>query len=160
MENQKTWVDAYIEISPLTKNNPVNSTHTYTAHVFVQQRLGRRPIRDAPNGTVVTFAFVGAHVGSFTGADNCTITNGLGTCTVDTTSATAGTDTMQASTTLSVLGVSMTRTTGQVTVGHVNSGNATKLWGDVTRSHGHPQRDPRRRARRSTPARSCTTRCS
>ena len=82
---------------------------------------------NAPNGTVVTFAFVGAHVGSFTGRNTCTIANGLGTCTVDTTSADAGT-THQASTTLSV-GGSLTRTTGQGTVGHVNGDNATKTVG-------------------------------
>src|SRR6185436_14820355 len=29
----KTWVDANIQISPLTATNPVTATHTFTAHV-------------------------------------------------------------------------------------------------------------------------------
>ena len=89
----KTFVDAYITISPPSAANPINTTHTYTAHVFVNNGSGAGYI-DAPNGTVVTFAFVGAHVGSFVAGNQCTIGTAAGTCTIDTTSAKPGDDTM------------------------------------------------------------------
>src|SRR5262249_5063380 len=108
-------------------SNPLNVTHTYTAHVFVNNGSGAA-YTDAPNGTVVTFTLLPGSVGHFTGVNTCTITNGLGTCTVDTTSSVAGDDTMQASTTLAVGGVTLTRTTGQPAPGHANSGNAVKHW--------------------------------
>ena len=122
----KTFVDAYITISPPSAVNPINTTHTYTAHVFVNNGSGT--YTDAPNGTVVTFAFVGAHVGSFVAGNQCTIANGAGTCTIDTTSTKPGDDTMSASTTLSVGGVSLTRTTGTAAPGHANGDNAVKNW--------------------------------
>ncbi len=121
----KTFVDAYITIAPPAATNPVNTTHTYTAHVFVNTGSG---YTDAPDGTVVMFAFVGAHVGSFSAGNQCTIANDEGTCTIDTTSASPGNDTMQASTTLAVGGLALTRTTGQAAPGHENSGNAAKNW--------------------------------
>ena len=123
----KTFVDAYITISPPEAVNPVNTTHTYTAHVFINDGSGAA-YTDAPDGTVVSFAFVGGHVGSFSAGNQCTISNGAGTCTVDTSSADPGDDTMQASSTLAVGGVSLTRTTGQVAPGHANGGNAAKNW--------------------------------
>jgi hypothetical protein len=130
----KTFVDAYVTIGPASSTNPTNTTHTYTAHVFVNDGSGSA-YTDAPNGTVATFAFVGPHVGSFTGGDSCTIANGAGTCTIDTTSASAGADTMSASTTVSVGGVSLTRTTGQPAPGHANGDNAAKTWvGGVARA--------------------------
>jgi uncharacterized repeat protein (TIGR01451 family) len=130
----KTFVDAYVAISPLSASNPINTTHTYTAHVFVNDGSGLA-YTDAPNGTVVTLAFVGAHVGSFTGSDSCTIANGAGTCTIDTTSASAGVDTMSASTTPNVGGVLLPRTTGQPAPGHANGDNAAKTWvGGVARA--------------------------
>ncbi len=98
----KTFVDAYITIAPPAATNPVNTTHTYTAHVFVNTGSG---YTDAPDGTVVMFAFVGAHVGSFSAGSQCTISNDEGTCTIDTTSASPGNDTMQASTTVDVGGL-------------------------------------------------------
>src|SRR6266536_2802725 len=60
----KTFVDAAISISPPEAVNPVNTTHTYTAHVFINDGSGAA-YTDAPDGTVVSFAFVGGHVGSF-----------------------------------------------------------------------------------------------
>ena len=84
---------------------------------------------DAPNGTGVTFAFVGAHVGSFKAGNTCTISNG--TCTVDTTSSMPGNDVMSASTTLSVGGVEHDADDGEVAPGHANSDNANKNWGGL-----------------------------
>jgi hypothetical protein len=127
----KTYVDAYITISPPFATNPLSATHTFTATVWVNDGLGGGFVH-APDGTSVTFSYVGSHVGSITSTNPCTTTNG--SCSVDTTSSSAGHDTMQASTTLDVGGttpggpVSLTRTTGTASVGHANGDNAGKLW--------------------------------
>jgi hypothetical protein len=123
----KTFVDAYIEISPPVASNPLNVTHTYTAHVFVNNGSGAA-YANAPDGTVVTFTLLPGSVGHFLAGNTCTTAGGTGTCTIDTTSSVAGDDTMQASTTLAVGGVTLTRTTGQPAPGHANSGNAVKHW--------------------------------
>jgi hypothetical protein len=123
----KTFVDAYIEITPPEATNPLNTIHTYTAHVFVNDGSAAA-YTVAPNGTVVTFTLLPGSVGSFVAGNTCTISNGLGTCTIDTTSTVAGDDTMQASTTLVVSGITMTRTTGQPAPGHNNGPNAIKHW--------------------------------
>jgi hypothetical protein len=133
----KTFVDAYIEISPPTANDPVNDTHTFTATAWVNEGLGAG-YELAPDGTAITFSYVGAHVGSITTTNPCTTAGGTGSCSVDTTSPNAGQDTMQASTTVAVGAstpggpVSMTRTTGQQEGWHGNSGNAVKNWTDLT----------------------------
>jgi hypothetical protein len=123
----KTFVDAYIEISPPVASNPLNVTHTYTAHVFVNS-ASSAAYSNAPDGTIVTFTLLPGSVGHFTGGNTCTTSGGTGTCTIDTTSSVAGDDTMQAAVTLSVGGVVLTRTTGQPAPGHTNSGNAVKHW--------------------------------
>jgi hypothetical protein len=129
----KWFVDANISISPASAINPVNNTHTLTAHVNVNNGTGAGYV-NAPDNTTITFAFVGSHVGSFVGGVNqCTTT--AGSCSVQTTSSTPGTDTVSASVTL-LAGptgagfppqVSLTRTTNN-TAG--NSAPAQKNWAD------------------------------
>jgi uncharacterized repeat protein (TIGR01451 family) len=121
----KTFVDAYIAITPPEATNPTNTTHVYTAQVFIDAGNGAGYVA-APNGTLVTFTLLPGSVGSFVGGNTCTTT--AGACTITTTSANAGNDTMQASATVTVGGVTMTRTTGQAAPGHANSGNAIKHW--------------------------------
>ena len=121
----KTFVDSYITISPSEATNPTNTTHVFTAQVFVDDGAGSGFVA-APNGTLVTFTLLPGSVGSFVGGNTCTTT--AGACSVTTTSATAGDDTMQASATVTVGGVTMTRTTGVAAPAHANSGNAVKHW--------------------------------
>jgi len=127
----KTYVDSYITISPATAQNNVNVTHTFTVQVFTNDGSSTGYV--GSNGQTVTFTLLAGSVGSFTGAapHTCTtqtIAGIAGQCTITTVSTVAGTDHMQATTTLSVGGVSMTRTTGTAAPGHANSDNATKTW--------------------------------
>ena len=124
-DDTKTFVDSFITITPATATNPLNATHVFTATVFVNDGSGAGYVL-APNGTPVTFSFVGGHVGSFTSSANCTTTGG--SCTTTDVSSTAGDDTVRATTTLSVGGVSMTRATGTTAPGHANSADAAKHW--------------------------------
>ncbi|HXL42746.1 MAG TPA: hypothetical protein VN960_01670, partial [Gaiellaceae bacterium] len=88
----KTWVDANIQITPATATNPLNTTHTLTGHVNVNDGSG---FVNAPNGTVIGFSLVSGP-GSFDGANNCTVTNGSGSCSVKIKSGTTGTTTVRA----------------------------------------------------------------
>jgi hypothetical protein len=83
---------------------------------------------NAPAGTVCTVNIISGP--GTPGTQNCSTVGATGTCDVVITSATPGTSTIQATTTVSVGGVSLTRTTGDA---HVGDGpNATKLWADDT----------------------------
>jgi uncharacterized repeat protein (TIGR01451 family) len=125
----KTYVDAYLTISPAAAFNNVTVTHTYTVQVFTNDGSGAGYV--GSNGQQVSLSFVGAHVGSFTSPSTCTtatIAGVAGQCTVTTSSSTAGTDTMQATVKVGVGGLTLTRTTGVTAPGHANSGNALKTW--------------------------------
>jgi hypothetical protein len=117
----KTFVDANIQITPGTDTDPVGDSHVLTCHINVN--TGSGGFANAPAGTVCT---VNITAGPGTPAtQNCVIGAG-GDCTVSITSATPGTSTIQATTTVSVGGVSLTRTTGDA---HAGDGpNATKNW--------------------------------
>ena len=118
----KTWVDANIQISPGTATNPVGTNHVLTCHINVNPGTG---FVNAPDGTTCTVTIISGP--GTPASQNCTTSGGTGSCTATITSATAGTTTVSASTTVSVGGVSLTRTTNG-TAG--NSGPATKLWAD------------------------------
>src|SRR5262249_48016832 len=121
----KNWVDANIQITPANATNPVNTNHTLTGHVNVNPGTG---FVNAPDGTAITFTFAsGSPPANFVGPSTCNTSGGTGSCTVVITSATAGTAVVNASTTVTVNGVSLTRTTNG-TAG--NSGPATKLFAD------------------------------
>src|SRR4029079_7215024 len=122
------------DINPPVDTNPVNANHTFTASVFINDGGGAGYVA-APDGTAVTFAYVGGQVGDFkpdvpagTNPNPC-LTVG-GSCGIDTTSTSAGNDTMRASASVSVFGIPFTLTTGTAKPGHVNSDDATKHWAD------------------------------
>jgi hypothetical protein len=118
---QKTWVDANIQITPATDTDPISDTHTLTVHVNVNPGTG---FVNAPAGTSITVTKVSGP-GTIAGSP-CLTVAATGSCTVTLTSATVGTTVIQASTTVSVGGVSLTRTTGDGLAG--DSANAQKIW--------------------------------
>jgi hypothetical protein len=120
----KTWVDANIQITPATASNPTGTNHTLTGHVNVNPGTG---FVNAPDGTTITFSLTnaGGATATFVGPSTCTTAGGTGSCTVVISSPTGGTTTINASSTVTVGGVSLTRTTNG-TAG--NSGPATKTW--------------------------------
>jgi len=122
----KTFVNANIQITPATANNPVGTNHVLTLHVNVDPGTG---FVNAPAGTSIT-ASIQSGPGSFVGSPTCLTVAATGSCTVTITSATAGTTVVRGTTTVSVGGVSLTRTTGDAHVG--DSADASKNWGDVT----------------------------
>jgi uncharacterized repeat protein (TIGR01451 family) len=115
-------VDANIQITPATATNPVNTLHTLTGHVNVNDGSG---FANAPNGTLISFALVSGP-GSFDGSSSCTVSNGLGSCSVKIKSGTTGTTTVRASTNVTVAGVTLHRESGDGRAG--DSADATKLW--------------------------------
>jgi hypothetical protein len=121
----KNWVDANIQISPQTANNPVGVNHKLTATVNVNDGTGFTP---APDGTLVTFTIQAGSVGAFNppGANTCATVGG--SCSVFIKSLVPGNTTVSASTTVTVLGVALSRSTGDAHVG--DSPNASKNWGD------------------------------
>jgi hypothetical protein len=118
----KSFVDARISITP-NGVNPVGATHTFTAHVDVNSGGGFVP---APVGTQITFS-IASGPGTLSGSP-CATVGATGSCTANLTSLVPGTTVVNASTTLSVGGVSLTRTTNG---SGGNSGPATKLWADA-----------------------------
>jgi hypothetical protein len=126
----KTFVDANVQLSPLSATNPVGTTHTLTGHVNVNPGAGAG-FANAPDGTVIGFSLTnsGGATAAFVGAGSCTTANGTGSCTVVIRSTTAGSTTIGATTNVSVGGVALTRATGDA---HAGDGpNATKTWTGV-----------------------------
>src|SRR6185369_12035484 len=130
----KTYVDAQIDLSPLTATNIVNQAHTITATVQQDDGIpaagggdGVTGFGPAPNGTLVTFSLLNNTAGAaFVGAVNtCTTAGGTGTCTVQINTSTPGGVDIHATTTFSVGGVSLTRATG---TGGLNSADAHKTY--------------------------------
>jgi hypothetical protein len=113
-------VDANISITPSGVNR-VGDTHTFTAHVNVNDGSGF----SNASGALVTFS-KDSGPGTLSGA-SCT-TDASGDCTIDLTSSTTGVTTLSAHTTVSVSGVSLTRATDG-TAG--SSAPATKRWVDA-----------------------------
>jgi uncharacterized repeat protein (TIGR01451 family) len=121
----KTYVDANIQITPATANNPVGANHVFTAHVNIN--TGNGEFVNAPAGTSISFAIVSGP-GSFTTANPCTTVGATGSCTITLVSNTPGTTVVRATTTVSVGGVALTRTTDGT---GANSGTASKNWADA-----------------------------
>jgi hypothetical protein len=122
-------VDANIQITPPTANNPVGTNHVLTCHVNVNNGSGA--FANAPAGTTCTVSLqnAGGATASFVGPNSCQTVAATGSCTVTITSTTAGTTTIHATTTLSVGGVTLTRSTGDSKAG--DSPDATKTWADA-----------------------------
>jgi hypothetical protein len=124
----KTYVDARIFVGP-DGLNEVDANHTVEGHV--QTKNGDGAWTDAPAGTTITFAKESG-VGGFVDSDNtCDTIGTTGKCTVAIVSAEAGTTEVSASATVTVNGVSITRTTDTaVNTAAGGSGNMTKKWAD------------------------------
>ena len=120
----KNWVDANIQISPLTDSNALGDTHVLTGHVNVNPGTG---FVNAPDGTTITFAIVSGP-GTLGPPASCVTAGGTGSCSVNLVSNTPGVTVVSASTTVTVGGVVINRTTNG-TGG--NSGNASKNWVDA-----------------------------
>ena len=125
----KTFVDANIQISPLSDINPVGTNHTLTGHVNVDAGSG---FANAPNGTTIRFSLTnsGGATAAFVGANSCSTAGGTGSCTVVISSSTTGTTTIRASTDVVVGGLTLHRETADAKAG--DSGDASKLWADAT----------------------------
>jgi uncharacterized repeat protein (TIGR01451 family) len=126
----KAFVDANIQISPLSDVNPVSSNHTLAGHVNVNAGDGSGFV-SAPAGTVIGFSLVnsGGASAAFVGPSACTVASG-GSCSVVISSSTTGSTTIKAATTVVVGGVSLSRATGDAKLG--DSADASKLWADAT----------------------------
>src|SRR5450756_900225 len=105
---QKTFVDASISLSPLTKTNFVGTNHTITATVTQDLGTGSGPV-PAPAGVTVTFSIVSGDA-TFFGPSTC-LTDINGMCSIQITSPNAGNNVIHATTTFTVSGVSLTRST-------------------------------------------------
>jgi hypothetical protein len=123
----KTFVDANIQISPLTATDTVGDHHVLTGHVNVNDGSGAGYV-NAPDGTTIQFSLMnsGGATATFVGPSSCTTSGGTGSCTVTISSPTAGTTMIHATTTLSLGGVSLTRATGDSNAG--DSADAQKIW--------------------------------
>jgi uncharacterized repeat protein (TIGR01451 family) len=117
-------VDARIQVTPATAQNPIGTNHTLTGHVDVDDGLGAGFV-NAPDGTVINFSIANGP-GSFVGPSSCTTAGGTGSCTVAITSGAPGTTTVHATTNVTVGGVSLTRATGDGDP--LDSPDATKDW--------------------------------
>jgi hypothetical protein len=126
----KRWVDAQIDVTPLTATNRLNDEHDII--VTVQQDDGLTAAQGgdgvtgwatAPDGTLVTFSLLNNSANaSFVGGVNTCITVG-GSCVVTINSSTPGGVDIHATTTFLVGGLSVTRATG---TGGNNSSDAHK----------------------------------
>jgi uncharacterized repeat protein (TIGR01451 family) len=112
--------DASIQITP-SATNPVGATHTFTAHVNVNNA---GTVGNAPNGTPISFT-IDSGPGAFTSPNPCMTAGGTGSCTITLISNVTGATVVSAHVTVSVRGLSLTRQTDG-TGG--NSTPATKLW--------------------------------
>jgi hypothetical protein len=83
---------------------------------------------NAPAGTSITASILSGP-GSFVGSPTCTTVGTTGSCTVTITSSTTGTTVVRGTTTVSVGGLSLTRTTGDSHVG--DSADANKNWANA-----------------------------
>jgi hypothetical protein len=118
-------VDANIQITPPTATNPVGTNHVLTVHVNVNPGTG---FVNAPAGTTITATLTntGGATATFVGPSTCTTVGATGSCTVTISSPTAGATTVKATTTVTVGGLPLTRTTGDGKPG--DSVDAQKLW--------------------------------
>ncbi len=123
----KTWVDANIQISPLTAQDPINDNHILTGHVNVNTGTGGYV--NAPAGTSITLS-IQSGPGSLTTTNPCLTIGTTGSCTVTLTSPTTGTTVIRAATDVTVGGVSLHKETndGKGT----DSVDAQKTWVSFT----------------------------
>ena len=123
---QKVWVDANIQISPLTATNATGTNHVLTITV---NALGGTIDAGPHTATATIVSGPGSFVG---GVNTCTYTGGAATasCTVTITSNTTGTTVVSATSNIPVNGQTISRTTA-TNPGPGGSGNASKVWVDA-----------------------------
>jgi hypothetical protein len=119
----KTFVDANIQLTPASSSNPTGTNHVLTCHINVNDGSGG--YTNAPAGTACTGS-IQSGPGSFVGSNQCTTVGTTGDCQLTITSNSPGTTTVRATTTVSVGGVVVTRTTGDTLAG--DSPDARKEW--------------------------------
>jgi hypothetical protein len=127
-----TWtiVDANISLSPTSATNQAGTSHTVTC--TIQQDIGDgNHFVAAPDATECDWSITAGPNNVQSGS--CNTTGGAGTCTFNySDTGGTGTDTIHATTTFSVSGVSMTRST--LTSGtdvHGDGLDVTKTWVDA-----------------------------
>jgi hypothetical protein len=127
----KTYVDARITVGP-DGLNEVNDDHTVTA--TLETKDGNGPWTKAPAGTVIDFAKISGPGGFVGNDDDCTTVGTTGACTVAIDSAVVGVTVVSATSTISVHGVSLKRSTDANVApnGPGGSGNLTKKWADAS----------------------------
>lgn len=136
VDANKRYVDAQIDLSPLTATNNIGDDHLITATVQQDDGLAAglgggdavTGFGPAPNGTLVTFSFVTNTIGATFVGGNSTCTTTGGTCSITIDSTSAGTVTVHATTTFNIGPApieSVTRATG---TGGLNSADAQKTW--------------------------------
>jgi hypothetical protein len=131
----KTFVDAFITITPPTATNEVNDNHTFT--ITVKQNAGTGAFVNVPDGTKPTVTLVDSNGAADQISVNTCASAGTvsGKCTVTFTSASAGLVTGNASVTITVGGVTLTRDTDPATAnvgsGPGGSGPALKTFVDA-----------------------------
>src|SRR5262245_13663131 len=116
--------DSNIPLTPATTPYPYTTLFPSTGHVNVSD--DSVTYTNAPAGTLITFSIVSGP-GSFVGGVNtCTTIAATGSCTVQITSSVAGTTVIRATTTVTVNGSTLTRTTNDGLPG--DSADANKIW--------------------------------
>ena len=121
----KTFVNAKISITPANANNPIGTNHVLTLHVNVNPGTG---FVNAPAGTASPPASCRAPARS-SARRRAPPSARPARCTVTITSSTTGTTVVRGTTTVSVGGLSLTRTTGDSHVG--DSADANKNWANA-----------------------------
>lgn len=130
----KTWVDANIALTPLDATNNIGSPHTVT--VTVMKNAGTGFVAAAGEHVDFTLTPSGATPVVDTAASTCddagANTNSSGQCVIVFNSATPGTVTIGATVTLTVGGVSLTRSSGDGKTGDSANANKTYVAGSLT----------------------------
>jgi len=144
----KRFVDAQIDLSPLTATNNIGDNHVITATVQQNDGLAANTgggdatgtFGPAPNGTVVVFSFVTNDIGATfvddlvdsngdtINGNDCVTAGGTGTCTITIHSSTAGSVVVHATTTFNVGPAPVEEVTRATGTGGLNSADAQKTW--------------------------------
>lgn len=123
----KTYVDAKISVGQ-DATNKVGDPHTVTGHVDIADGTTDQSgvvWTNAPTGTTITFGIASGPGALTPNPATCTTADASGSCSVTLNSSDPGITKVNASTTVTVKGVPLSRTTNGV---GGNSGPMTKTW--------------------------------
>jgi hypothetical protein len=126
----KTWVDAFITLQLEHTPDPVGSVENVTAGVMTNDGGGAGYV--PADNALVHLNIVDPSVGNFvpSGTSTTCTTDATGQCVVQITSDVIGTTTVHASTTVTVVGVSLTRATGDGI--SLDQQDVVKTWTPIT----------------------------